>query len=186
MNKVVKKTGFKYGIIGFIIYFFSCIIMWQVDIALFINPLVPYPLAILILCLGIYAQRTAKTQSGGYITFGNALLSFVITIAIAISGYAIACILIFNLIDPNAKELLLDITIKESLEMSNRMLTFMGMENAAGQLTEEQMRQSMQIGPTPMGIPSIIINYISNLAFYTVVGLIAAAIIKKDKPYEFE
>ncbi len=186
MNKVVTNTAFKYGSIGFLIYLIAYFVMWQVNLALFLNPLITYPIAIIILVLGIYAQKQAKSNLGGYISFGNVFLCYVITVVIALLGFAIASILIFNIIDPAAREELLDLTIKESIEMSNRMLKWIGMDAAAGQLTEEQMRKSMQLGPTPMGITSIIISYISNLAFYSIAGLISAAIIKKDKPYEFE
>lgn len=186
MNTIIKKTALKFGLIGFFIFVISYFALWQIDLSLFLNPLVTYPIAIAVFILAVYAQKQAKTELGGYISFGSALLYFVITVAITYLGYVVAALLIFNIIDPEAKEKLLELTIQASIEMSNSMLSWFGLEEAAGQVSEEQIRSSMALSPTPMGIPSIIIGYISNVAFYTVLGLISSLIIKKDQPYEFE
>jgi hypothetical protein len=66
------------------------------------------------------------------------------------------------------------------------MLGWMGMKEVAGQISEDQIRDSMKLSPTPFGTASLVIGYISNLAFYTVAGLISSLIIKKDRLYEFE
>lgn len=186
MNSILKKTSLKFGLIGFLIFVVSYFAIWKIDLGLFLNPLVTYPISIAVFILAVYAQKQAKTELGGFISFGSALLYFVIAIAIAFLGYAVAALLIFNIIDPGAKEELLELTIQASIEMSNTMLGWLGMEGAAAEISEDQIRDSMALSPTPMGIPSIIIGYISNLAFYTVIGLISSLIIKKDKPYEFE
>lgn len=186
MNSILKKNSIKFGLIGFAIFVISYFAMWQIDLSLFLNPLVTYPISIAVFILAVYAQKQAKTELGGYISFGNALLYFVIAVAIAFLGYVVAALLIFNVIDPEAKEKLFELTIQASIEMSNSILGWFGMEGAAGQISEDQIRDSMALSPTPMGIPSIVIGYISNVAFYTVLGLISSLIIKKDKPYEFE
>jgi hypothetical protein len=79
-----------------------------------------------------------------------------------------------------------ELTIQASIEMSNKMLGWMEMKEVAGQVSEDQIRNSMKLTPTPFGTASLVIGYISNLAFYTVAGLISSLIIKKDTPYEFE
>lgn len=186
MNDILKRTSIKYGLIGFIIIVVAYFAIWKIDLGLFLNPLVTYPISITMFVLAVYAQKQAKKELGGYISFGGALLYFEIAIATAFLGYVIAGLLIFNIIDPAAKEELLELSIQASIEMSNKMLGWMGMEQAAGQMSESQMRQSIEMGPTPMGIASLIIGYIGNVAFYTVVGLISSLIIKKNKPYEFE
>ncbi|MEN8815380.1 MAG: DUF4199 domain-containing protein [Nonlabens sp.] len=186
MNSVLKKTSLKFGLIGFMIFVISYFAIWQIDLSLFLNPLVTYPISIAVFILAVYAQKQAKIELGGYISFGSALLYFVVAVAIAFLGYVVAALLIFNIIDPQAKEQLLELTIQASIEMSNNMLGWLGMEEAAGQVSEEQIRSSMALSPTPMGIASIVIGYISNVAFYTVIGLISSLIIKKDQPYEFE
>jgi predicted membrane protein len=186
MNDILKKTSLKFGLIGFMIFIIAYFIMWNIDLGLFLNPLVTYPISILIFILGVYAQKQAKKEMNGYISFGSTLLYFVMTIAIAFLGYVVAGILIFHIIDPEAKQELVELTIQASIEMSNKMLGWMGLKDATGQVSEDQIRDSMKLSPTPFGTASLVIGYISNLAFYTVAGLISSLIIKKDTPYEFE
>jgi hypothetical protein len=186
MNNILKKTAFIYGLIGFVITVTAYFIMWFVDLKLFLNPLVTYPLSIIVIVLGLLSQLKVRKSLQGFISFGNALLSFVITIAIALLGFIVAGILIFNVIDPSAKEKLLELTIQASIEMSNKMLEYMGLEQAAGQISEEDLRASMALSPTPFGIPSLLFGYFGNMAIFTVIGLISSLIIKKNKEYEFE
>jgi hypothetical protein len=186
MDSTLQKISFKNGLLGFTLFIVAYFIMWKIDLSLFLNPLITYPLSIAMFILAIYSQKQAKKELGGYISFGTALLYFVITTAIAFFGYVVASILIFNIIDSGAKQELLELTIKASVEMSEKMLGWLGMEDAAGQVSEDQIRDSMKISPTPFGITSLIIGYLGNLAFFTVLGLISSLIIKKDKPYEFE
>jgi hypothetical protein len=186
MKDILKKTSFKHGTLGFMIFIVAYFTMWKIDLGLFLNPLVTYPILIFIFILGIYSQKQAKKELGGHLTFSSALLYFVVTIAIAFLGYVSAGILIFHIIDPDAKKELVELTIQASIEMSNKMLGWMGMKEVAGQISEDQIRDSMKLSPTPFGTASLVIGYISNLAFYTVAGLISSLIIKKDRLYEFE
>lgn len=186
MNDNIKKTAFIYGLIGFVITVLAYFIMWSVDLSLFLNPLVTYPLSFIVIILGILSQLKVRKSLEGFISFGNALLCFVITIAIALLGFMAAGILIFNIIDPGAKEKLLELTIQASIEMSGKMLEYMGLERAAEQVSEEQIKASMAMSPTPFGITSLLIGYLGNMAIFTVIGLISSLIIKKHKEYEFE
>jgi hypothetical protein len=186
MKDILKKTSFKYGFLGFMLFIVAYFTMWKIDLSLFLNPLVTYPILLLIFILGVVSQKQAKKEMGGHLPFKSAILYFVITIAIAFLGYVTAGILIFNIIDPDAKKELLELTIQASIEIGNKMLDWMGVKDVAGQVSEEQIRDSMKLSPTPFGGLSLVIGYISNLAFYTLAGLISSLIIKKDRPYQFE
>lgn len=186
MNDFIKNIPIKYGLIGFTLIIAAYFAMWQIDLSLFLNPLITYPISIAIFVLGVLSQTQAKKQLGGYLSFGSALLYFIFTIAIGLLGYVIAGLLIFNIIDPGAKEELLELSIKAAMEMSNSILSWFGMEDFSGQVSEEQIRQQMKFSPTPFGYASLIIGYIGNIIMFTIGGLISGLIIKKEKPYEFE
>ncbi|WP_124980697.1 DUF4199 domain-containing protein [Nonlabens xiamenensis] len=186
MTQFLTKPAVKFGLIGFLIYMIAYFVMWQVNLALFLNPLITYPLAISVFVFGILAQVAQKKLDGGYISFSRVLVVFIITVVIGYAGYAVAAILIFNVIDPGAKTTILELTIEMAMEMTNRMLGWFGLEAQTPTLSKEQMRQSMSLGMEPFGIPSIIIGYVSNLIICTIGGLISSLVIKNEKAYEFE
>lgn len=64
MNTIIKKTALKFGLIGFFIFVISYFALWQIDLSLFLNPLVTYPIAIAVFILAVYAQKQAKTELG--------------------------------------------------------------------------------------------------------------------------
>ncbi|WP_405368910.1 DUF4199 domain-containing protein [Nonlabens sp. Asnod2-A12] len=186
MNNLIKEIPVKYGLIGFTLIIVAYFAMWQIDLGLFLNPLITYPISIIVFILGVVSQTQAKKQLEGYLSFGTALLYFIFTVAIALLGYVIAGLLIFNIIDPGAKEELVELSIEAAMEMSSTILSWFGMEDISGQVSEEQIRQQMKFSPTPFGYASLIIGYIGNIIMFTVGGLISSLIIKKEKPYEFE
>lgn len=188
MNKLLINTGLKYGIIGFILLIIAHIAAWQTDISLFLNPLFIYVLPLLLFVLGVMSQLELRKKLGGFIEFNQALVVFIITISIALLGALLINYLIFNIIDPAARLELQELAIQEALALMDKMGELFGIQKEMGEaMNEDTLRQAMDqqdaTGKEPLGL---IFSFITNLIMFTIGGLIAAAIIKRNPPIQFD
>lgn len=172
--------------IGLVLYSLLYIIAWQVDLSLFLNPLVTYPAAILLFVLGVLSQLETRKNTGGFISFNTAIVVFIITIAIALLGALITNLLIFNVFEPSAKIELQEIALQEALAMMDKMGEIFGIQEEMGAAMDEEVLREAMEQQDMMGISSLFISFISSLAIFTVGGLISAAIIKRNAPIQFD
>lgn len=188
MNKVSLNSILKYGIIGLMIYVIVHIVAWKVDLSLFLNPLVVYLLPIVLIVLGILAQLEVRKKLGGYIDFSKALVVFILTIIIAVAGATILDYFIFNVIDPAAKATLGELAIQEAIEMVEKMGKMMGMENEMSQAMDEDMLREVmaQQDASGKGGANLIFSFFTQTVLLTIAGLIAAAVVKRNPPIQFD
>lgn len=188
MDKLLLNTGIKYGAIGAVMFIIVAIAAWQVDLSLFLNPLVTYALPLLIFGLAVYAQIEARKKKGGFIDFSNALVVFVIAVVVALLGQLIINYLIFNVFDPGAKLELQELIIQEALEMVEKMGKLFGMEEQMGDAMDEDMLREVMEQQDSSGKDSgsLILSFIMSSVIYTIGGLISAAIIKRNPPIQFD
>lgn len=175
MNPIVKNASVKYGLIFAAISIAYYLIAYVVDNSLFANWTMGILLFVALIVVLILGVREAKKKMGGFISFRDAFSTFVVGwIVNAVIG-ALFSILLFQVIDPGlaetVKELTMDRTIEmmESFNMSDEQI-----QEAIAQ-TEEQMSDQFSTGKQLMGI-------LWNIVFGTIIGLIVAAAMKKDKP----
>lgn len=181
---MLNKIGLKFGLIGFGIYALYVICGWQLSLKLLINPLLSFALGLMVIGLGIYSQLAARKANGGFLDFTYTLQVYMITVLIAIMGYYLFTIVIFNFIDPAATKEMMRLSVEQSMGMMKSIFGFMGQENAMDEMPQEIMEEAMKDTPNPFG-PIIIVSMVISIAFYTVVGLISAAVIRRDEPVPF-
>jgi hypothetical protein len=181
---MLNAIGLKYGLIGFGIYTFYVIYGWLLSLSILINPLVGFLLGFMVISLGIYSQVEARKKNGGFLDFTDTLQVYMVTVLIAIIGYYITAILIFNFIDPAATKELMRLSIEQSMGMMESMLGMVGQKDAVETMDTDVLQEAMNSAPNPFG-PTVILSIIFSVMMYTIIGLISAAVIRKDEPVPF-
>jgi len=176
MTEAVKKNGLNFGIIIAVISILVTVLMYAVDVKLFANYWVGIILFIVNLVLGIIAVAKAKKALGGFISFKDAFTTFFIAMALGAFISTLFTYVLFNLVDPEAKEVIMDEVITKTVTMMEGMGT--PSDDMRTMIEEMKKTDNFSLG-------SVAKSYVFGLIFYIIVGLIVAAAMKKNKP-EFE
>ena len=133
---------------------------------------------ILFLVVVVYGVLTAiksRTSLGGFISFKQAFTSYFITIAIGTLIATIVGIAIFTFIDPEAATYLNE----QILLLTKQTMERFGMPQEAMQaaLDEAAKKDNFSLGMQSQA-------FVFRLAFYAVIGLIVALIVKKTNNKE--
>lgn len=175
MEKSIKSLAINYGIyLGVFLVLFT-VLAYVIDLGLMAKLWVGILLFIIILTFGIISASKSKKLLGAYISFKDAFSSYFITIAIAIIISTVVSILLFNIIDPEAAEI-----VKEKIiESSTQMMEKFGAPQAEIDKAVAKMQQQNQFA-----IGSLLKSLAYQLIFYSVIGLIVALVMKKKNPNE--
>ncbi|MES2864495.1 MAG: DUF4199 domain-containing protein [Bacteroidota bacterium] len=174
MNEAIKKNGIKFGVISGIISIVVTVLMYAIDINLFANSYIGFGMVIFYLILGIYVVSTTKKEMGGVINFKEAFTAYFIYCVIGIVIANIFNYILFNFIDPAAKEQILEITIKKTVEFMEKFDTPKeAMKEAIVSLKENDQ----------YSIANIIKGSAFSIIFSSIIGMIVAAIMKTKTTY---
>ena len=174
MNEAIKKNGIKFGVISGIISILVTVLMYSIDINLFVNSFIGIGMVIFYISLGIYVVSITKKEMGGTINFKEAFTAFFIYCTIGIVIANIFNYILFNFIDPSAKEQILEITINKTVEMMEKFDTPKDILKET--ITELKENDQYSIGNIFKGSAFSII-------FSSIVGLIVAAVMKTKTTY---
>jgi fumarate reductase subunit C len=176
MTEAIKKNGVTFGIIMAAYMVLRGTIMYAVDLNLFTSGWIKLIDFIVTVAISVIAVFKAKSAQGGFISFKDAFVVYFINNLIGLVAYCIFIIVLFNVIDPAAKEIVNEYTIKSSIEGMQKF----GVDSKTLRETAVNMRKSnvYSTGNQLMGLPI-------SIAISCIVGLIIAAIMKKNKP-EFQ
>ena len=149
----------------------TTVMAYSVDFKLFLNPFIGIGFGIFIILFGVYSIYQSKKQNSGIISFGEAFKSYFITISLGYFIGSLTTILIFVIIDPETAKIL----DEEMLVMSKEMLEGFGMskEMIAMSLEEASKKSNFSLS-------SISLQYVMNIAFFSVIGLLVSLIFKKE------
>ena len=147
------------------------IIAYAFNLELLVNPWYGIFILLLVIILGIISVAKAKGILEGFISFKQSFTTYFITVLIGFSIYLLVQFILFNFIDPEAS-----IPLKEkTIEASIAMMEGFGAPADAIADAVDQMEQDNQFS---------IMNIIKGLAMYlvlfSIIGLIVAAIMKKN------
>ena len=149
----------------------TTVIAYSVDFKLFLNPFIGVGFGILIILFGIYSIIQSKKENSGIISFKEAFKSYFITISLGYFIGSLTTILVFVIIDPDAAKIL----DEEMLIMSKEMMEGFGIsKEIIAQSLEEASKKSN------FSISSISLQYVMNLAFFSVIGTLVSLIFKKE------
>ena len=173
MNQTVKSRGIYFGIILGAILSFITAASYAIDISFLLKPWLMGVNFLLVIVLGIMAISSVKKLMDGFISFKDAFSTFFMVIVVGFLISTIVAFLIFNVIDPEAKEVLKQMSIEKVTEMMEKF-----------NVPEEALDEAIaKIDETDsFSLVSQIKNFFITLAMYSVIGLIVAAIMKKKNP----
>lgn len=173
MNPAVKSTASRYGLIIAAIGIAYTLIAYLIDLKLLVNTFAGIGLWLVNLILLIVAVSMVKKAGGGFISFKEAFSTFVLTYVISALISSVFSILLFSVIDPQAAERLQELIIETTVNMMERF-------GAPESQIEEQL-ENME-GSAQFSIGSQVRGFFTGIVIYAVIGLIVAAIMKKNKP----
>lgn len=173
MTEAVKKNGLSFGVVIGLLSIVISTIMYLIDITLFTKWWLGILIFFLNLILGIVAVSKAKKAMGGYISFKEAFTTYFIAMAIGALIGSVFMSILFNVIDPGAKVIIMD-SVKE---MTVNMMQGIGAKTEDIKKTIEQLEATDNFS-----VASQVKSYFWGLLFYIIIGLIVAAVMKKENP----
>lgn len=173
MTEAVKKNGVTFGVILGIVSVLITAGIYATDVTNFVNWMLGIGIFVISLTILIIAVAKAKKAQEGYITFKEAFTTYFIAAAIGAGIATLFNIILFNVIDPAAKEIVTEETINMSVEWMQKA----GSSSDDIRKIVEEARKTDSFGTV-----SLIKNYFFGLLFHIIVGLIVAAAFKKNKP----
>lgn len=174
MNEIVKKNGITYGGYAAAIFVSLLIVMYVVDLSLFTKWYMGTFQFIAIITLGVLAVKKSKTEMSNFISFKDAFTTYFVMIVIGLVVYSLAIILLFNYIDPQAKEVVMEHFMQYTKEMLEKF-------NSPASVIKETLKEMKK--NDSFSVSNQAISLVFSILFYSVIGLIIAAIFK-SKPQD--
>ena len=146
------------------------VLIYAVNLDLFTEWWLGIILFLVVVVYGVLTAIKSRTSLGGFISFKQAFTSYFITIAIGTLIATIVGIAIFTFIDPEAATYLNE----QILLLTKQTMERFGMPQEAMQaaLDEAAKKDNFSLGMQSQA-------FVFRLAFYAVIGLIVALIVKK-------
>lgn len=164
MNEIIKKNGITFGIIIGIFSILVTTLIYVIDLNLFVNVWLGLSTILIYLIIGVVVVAKTKKQLKNQITFKEAFTVYFIAAVIGGLLSTLFQILLFNVIDPVAKE-----TIKElSIQYSTQMLEKFNAPSATINETVEQLRNTDNYSPG---------NLLKGFAFSLIISAIYSALL---------
>lgn len=173
MNEIVKKNGIFFGIITSVISILITTLIYIIDMSLFTSIWLGLGLIVFYIVIGCIMLSKTKKELGGTMTFKQGFTTYFLSAVIAIIISTLFNVLLFNFIDPGARE-----TIKElSLESAVSMMEKFGTPQAEINKAIEKMQNTDQFETF-----ELIKGSVFSILFSSIFALILAAIFKSKSP----
>lgn len=146
-------------------------LIYSIDINLFTKSWIGILNMVLITLFGIMAATRYKKTLGGFISFKTAFTSFFMAVVVGFFISTLFNILLFNVIDTEAKAIITENVIKYTVEMMQKF----GAKAADINQVVEDMQKS-----DSFGVLGQFKGFFFNVIIYCIIGLIASLIIKRE------
>lgn len=173
INEVVKKNGVTYGIIMGVVFALLTATLYSIDLKLFVSGWIGFVSFAIMLTISILLLLKTKKEINGIFTYKDAFTTYFIAILIGVVISTIFNIVLFNFIDPEAKETVGHLLIK----FMTKTLQNFGTPASAINEAISKMKES-----NPFSIPELLKGFVFSLVGYSILGLILAAIFKSKTP----
>ncbi|KAF2513714.1 DUF4199 domain-containing protein [Flavobacterium zhairuonense] len=175
INEVIKKNGITYGIVLGVILALITASLYSIDLKLFVSGWIGALSFVIYLVIGILLLTKTKKEINGLFSFKDAFTTYFITTLIALLISTFFSILLFNVIDPGAKETIGEYLIKYMAETLQKFGTPASAINEA----LDKMRET-----SPFSTLEQLKGLAFSLALYSILGLILAAFFKSKTTQE--
>ena len=174
MEKALKSSSTTYGLYLGLILAALTVIGYSISLDLFTKWWFGIIFLLLVIVIGIMSAMKARKLLEGFISFKNAFTAYFIAILVGILISSIVSILIFNIVDPDAANTLQEKIIESQVAM---------LENfGAPQEAIDKTVSDIQAGGNMYSIGNILKSIAFQLVGFSIVGLIVAAVVKKNDP----
>jgi hypothetical protein len=173
MEKSLKQTAINYGIYLGLILSSITVVAYAVSLDLFTKWWYGIILLLLVVVVGVISSAKAKGILGGFMSFKQAFSSYFIAVAVGVIISAGVSMLLFNVVDTEAAEIVKEKTIEAQV----KMLEGFGAPKQAIDDAVTELRNTNQFS-----VVSLLKAIAGQLVFFSVIGLIVALIMKKKDP----
>lgn len=174
MNEAIKKNGIKFGVISGIVSILSTATIYAISIGAFANPVTGILLILFYIGFGAYAVSQAKKEMNNTINFKEAFTVYFIYSVIGIVIGNLFMYVLFNFIDVEAKQQLMELSINKAVELMEKF----GASAADIKKTVIDMKANDNYS-----LGGIFKGAIMSTVMASIVGLIVAAIMKSKTTY---
>ncbi|MBE0393106.1 hypothetical protein HNQ02_002240 [Flavobacterium sp. 7E] len=175
VNEIVKKNGVNFGVITGVVSILMTTIIYIVDLKLFTSPWIGFATMAIYIILGIILLNKTKKDLKGIFPFKDAFTTYFISAVIGILLSVLFSIILFNYIDPAAKD-----TIRElSAKYLAKTLSSFGTPASSINEAITKLKETDQFSPLEQLKGSIF-----SILFSAILGLILAAIFKSKSTQE--
>jgi Protein of unknown function (DUF4199) len=175
MNEIVKKNGINFGIITGVVSILITTLMYSIDLSLFTSVWVGLSLIVFYIIIGVVLLSKTKKELGGIFSFKDAFTTYFISAVVGILISVVFNIILFNFIDPSAKDAIKELSIKSTVEMMEKF----DAPSATINDTIKKLQESDQFSPFEQLKGSVF-----SMIFSAVFGIILAAIFKSKPAYK--
>jgi hypothetical protein len=123
MNEIIKKNGISYGIITGVVSALITTTIYSIDINLFTAWWVTVLNILFYITIGAVLLSKTKKELKGIFPFKDAFTTYFISAVVGILISVVFNIILFNFIDPSAKESIKEVSIKYAVEMMEKFNT---------------------------------------------------------------
>ena len=174
MNEIIKKNGITYGIIIGLFTILYTTAIYSIDLALFTNAWIGVITMIIYITIGVVLVSKTKKQLNNNITFKEAFTVYFLAAVVGSTISTLFNILLFNFIDPEAKEKIKELSIKYAVEVLEKF----GSPDSAVNETIKKMGET-----DAYSARNLLMGLAFSFVFSAIFGLILAAIFKSKPSY---
>ena len=173
MNEIIKKNGITYGVISGIVSVVIITLLYSIDLSLMLKWWVGVVMIAISILISVTLLSKTKKELKGNFTFKEAFTTYFISSVIGTLIYVWFNIILFNFIDPEAKETLNGLVLDFTKDIMQKMGAPASETNKA--LKELATKDTYSVFEQLKGS-------IFSIAFSAIIGLILAAIFKTKTP----
>jgi hypothetical protein len=175
MNEIIKKNGITFGVISGLISIVLFTIIYIIDLELMLKWWFSTLSIVIAITLSVVLLSKTKKELNGVFTFKDAFTTYFIYAVIGIALSTVFQIILFNVIDPSAKETLKELVMKFTQDIMKKFgAPSSEMKKALKELSEKDPYSAFEMFKGMFG----------SIAVSSVFGLILAAIFKTPNKQE--
>lgn len=175
MNEIIKKNGVSYGIITGVVSALITTAIYSIDLNLFVKWWLGIMIFLVYIIISVILLSKTKKELKGVFSFKEAFTTYFISAVIGILISVGFNILLFNVIDPSAKDAINEIVIKYTAETMQKF----GAPSASISEAVKKMQEN-----NPYSTIELLKSSIFSTAGSALFGLLLALIFKSKPTQE--
>lgn len=175
MNEIIKKNGVSYGIITGVVSALITTAIYSIDLNLFVKWWLGIMIFLVYIIISVILLSKTKKELKGVFSFKEAFTTYFISAVIGILISVGFNILLFNVIDPSAKDAINEIVIKYTAETMQKF----GAPSASISEAVKKMQEN-----NPYSTIELLKSSIFSIAGSALFGLLLALIFKSKPTQE--